>query len=276
MSVKLNIEEILVYSESNDKFFYTSFGSKLNVIYGKNTGGKSTLIQLILYSFGINDNKIKLSEILTEEIFVRLNCVITKNNEKLNYTFIRQDETLIIKDNNSKIIRFNGIGSDQSAEHIKLKKYFNNLFDFNLLLESSSGISEAPMETMFLPYYISQDVGWVYLRKSFSNLTFYKNFKEDFLDYYLGIENVIDREEKRKIENELRNLQQQMKFFSDVEKENQELEVSQVINNSLSGKANELIISLSSNKNDLITLEKDYVNESNKLTFYNQRLSVVS
>lgn len=276
MSVKLDVEEILVYSESNDKFFYTSFGAKLNIIYGKNTAGKSTLIQLILYSFGINDNKIKLSEILSEEIFVRLNCVITKNNEKLNYTFIRQDETLLIKDNNSKIIRFNGIGSDQSAEHIKLKKYFNNLFAFNLLLESSSGISEAPMETMFLPYYVSQDVGWVYLRKSFSNLTFYKNFKEDFLDYYLGIENVIDREEKRKIENELRNLQQQIKFFSDVEKENQELEVSQIINNSLSGKANELIISLSSNKNDLITLEKEYVNESNKLTFYNQRLSVVS
>tara|TARA_R110002051_G_scaffold113010_1_gene185698 strand:- start:107 stop:1837 length:1731 start_codon:yes stop_codon:yes gene_type:complete len=276
MSVKLDIKEILVYSELNDKFFYTKFGEKLNVIYGKNTAGKSTLIQLILYSFGINDTKIKLSEILAEEIFVRLNCVITKNNEKLNYTFIRQDETLLIKDSNSKILRFNGIGSDQSAEHIKLKKYFNNLFNFNLLLESNSGISEAPMETMFLPYYVSQDVGWVYLRKSFSNLNFYKNFKEDFLDYYLGIENVIDREEKRKLENELRSLQQQMRFFSDVEKENQELEVSQIINDSLAGKANELITSLSSSKTDLITLEKDYVNESNKLTFFNQRLSVVS
>jgi len=276
MSIKLEIEDILVYSELNDKYFYTAFDNKLNVIYGKNTAGKSTLIQLILYAFGINDNKIKLSEILTEEIFVRLDCVITKNNEKLKFIFIRQDETLIVKDSNSKVIRFNGIGSDQSVEHIKLKKYFNSLFDFNLLLESNSGISEAPMETLFLPYYVSQDVGWVYLRKSFSNLTFYKNFKEDFLDYYLGIENVIDREEKRKIENELKNLQQQMKFFSDVEKENQELEVSQIINDTLAGKANELIISLSNNKSDLITLEKDYVNESNKLTFYNQRLSVVS
>ena len=276
MSVKLEIEDILVYSELNDKYFYTTFENKLNVIYGKNTAGKSTLIQLILYAFGINDNKIKLSEILTEEIFVRLDCIITKNSEKLKFTFIRQDETLIIKDTNSKVIRFNGIGSDNSVEHLKLKKYFNSLFEFNLLLESNSGISEAPMETLFLPYYVSQDVGWVYLRKSFSNLTFYKNFKEDFLDYYLGIENVIDREEKRKIENELRNLQQQMKFFSDVEKENQELEVSQIINDSLAGKANELIISLSNNKSDLITLEKDYVNESNKLTFYNQRLSVVS
>lgn len=276
MSVKLDIKEILVYSESNDKFFHSTFGNKLNVIYGKNTAGKSTLIQLILYSFGINDTKIRLTEILTEEIFVRLDCVITRDEKEHNYTFLRQDETLLIKDNNEKIIRFNGIGSDHSAEHIKLKKYFNNLFNFNLLLESNSGISEAPMETMFLPYYVSQDVGWVYLRKSFSNLTFYKNFKEDFLDYYLGIENIIDREEKRRIENELKNLQQQMKFFSNVEKENEELKVSQIINDSLSGKANELITSLSSNKNDLITLEKDYVNESNKLTFYTQRLSVVS
>lgn len=276
MSVNLRIKEILVYSELNNKIFHTDFGDKINVIYGKNTAGKSTLIQLILYAFGINDNKIKLAEILAEEIFVRLDCIITKNEEKLYYTFIRQDETLLIKDHFAKIYRFNGIGSDNSTEHIKLKKFFNDLFDFELLLESNSGISEAPMESIFLPYYISQDVGWVYLRKSFSNLNFYKNFKEDFLDYYLGIENITDREEKRKIENKLRTLQQQIKFFSDVEKENEEIEVSQVINDSLTGKANKLLTSLISDKANLISFEKDYVNESNKLAFLNQRLSVVS
>ncbi|WP_405291699.1 hypothetical protein [Algibacter sp. Ld11] len=276
MKITLEIKDILVYSELNDKYFFTTFRDKLNVIYGKNTAGKSTLIQLILFSFGINDNKIKLTEILTEEIFVRLNCIIHKGTEKQEFIFIRQDETLIIKDNNSKIIRFNGIGSDNSAEHIKLKKYFNKLFNFNLLLESNSGISEAPMETIFLPYYVSQDVGWVYLRKSFSNLTFYKNFKEDFLDYYLGIENIIDREEKKKIEKEINSLQKQIKFFKNVERENEELEVSKIINSSLSGKANELIESISSKKDELLILEKDYVNLSNKLTFYNQRHSVVS
>ncbi|UVD80071.1 hypothetical protein NWE55_01910 [Myroides albus] len=276
MNVKLDIKEILIYSEKNNKFFHTYFGNKINVVYGKNTAGKSTLIQLILFAFGINDNKIKLSEILREEIFIRLDCIITKDHKTHKFTFVRQDDTLFIKNNESKIIRFNGIGSDQSAEHIKLKKYFNHLFNFRLLLESNSGITEAPIETLFLPYYISQDVGWVYLRKSFSNLHFYKNFKEDFLDYYLGIENVIDREEKRRLENELRSLQQQIKFFSDVERENEELEISQIINDSLLGKANELMITLSSHKDSLTTLEKDYVNESNKLTFYSQRLSVVS
>src|SRR5665648_499176 len=264
MKVELNIEKILIYSEINDKYFFTEFKNKLNVIYGKNTAGKSTLIQLILYCFGINDNKIKLTEILCEEIFVRLDCVIKKDSNSEKYTFLRQDETLIIRDNNEKILRFNGIGSDNSAEHIKLKKFFNELFDFNLLLESNSGISEAPIETIFLPYYVSQDVGWVYLRNSFSNLNFYKNFKEDFLDYYLGIK------------NEIRRLQQQITFFTNVERENKEFKVSKIIDKVLAGKANELIESLSLAKGQLLELENDYVKESNKLTFYNQRLSVVS
>lgn len=276
MKTTLDINSILVYSEENNKFFQTEFKDKLNVIYGKNTAGKSTLIQLILFAFGINDNKIKLAEILAEQIFVRLDCTIKTELEEKNYVFIRQDETLLIKDENEKVLRFNGISSDNSAEHVKLKKYFNNLFNFNLLLESNSGISDAPIETIFLPYYVSQEVGWVYLRKSFSNLNFYKNFKEDFLDYYLGIENIIDRGEKRKIEKEINRLQQQIRFYTDVEKENQDLKLANVIDQTLEGKANELISNISEKKDNLLDLENSYVSDSNKLTFLNQRLSVVS
>ena len=276
MKTTLYINSILVYSEENNKFFQTEFKDKLNVIYGKNTAGKSTLIQLILFAFGINDNKIKLAEILAEQIFVRLDCIIKKEHEEKNYVFIRQDETLLIKDENEKVLRFNGISSDNSAEHVKLKKYFNNLFNFNLLLESNSGISEAPIETIFLPYYVSQEVGWVYLRKSFSNLNFYKNFKEDFLDYYIGIENIVDRGEKRKIEKEINRLQQQIRFYTDVEKENQDLKLANVIDLTLEGKANELISNISEKKDNLLDLENSYVSDSNKLTFLNQRLSVVS
>ncbi|MDF1676673.1 MAG: hypothetical protein P1U44_13240 [Vicingaceae bacterium] len=276
MNLKLHIDSVLIHSEENNKFFFTEFKGKLNVIYGKNTSGKSTLIQLILFAFGINDNKIKLSEILSENIFVRIDCSIKRDEETEKYVFIRQDETLLIRDKNNKVIRFNGISADQSAEHVKLKKYFNELFDFNLQLESSSGIDEAPIETIFLPYYVSQEVGWVYLRKSFSNLNYYKNFKEDFLDYYLGIENVFDREEKRRIEKEVNKLQQQIRFYKDVEKGNQDLKLANVIDETLEGKANTLIAEISERKNRLLELEKLYVDNSNKLTFYNQRLSVVS
>lgn len=276
MNLNLHIDSVLIHSEENNKFFFTEFKDKLNVIYGKNTSGKSTLIQLILFAFGINDNKIKLAEILSENIFVRIDCSIKRDGELENYVFIRQDETFLIRDKNKKVIRFNGISADQSAEHVKLKKYFNDLFGFNLQLESNSGIDEAPIETIFLPYYVSQEVGWVYLRKSFSNLNYYKNFKEDFLDYYLGIENVFDREEKRRIEKEVNKLQQQIRFYKDVEKDNQDLKLANVIDETLEGKANILIADISDRKNRLLELEKVYVDNSNKLTFYNQRLSVVS
>lgn len=276
MKLKLTIDSVLIHSEENNKYFFAEFKDKLNVIYGKNTSGKSTLIQLILFAFGINDNKTKLAEILSERIFIRIDCTIYRKNLTEKYVFVRQDETLLIMDPNKKITRFNGISADQSAEHIKLKEYFTEIFDFNLQLESNAGIAGAPIETIFLPYYVSQEVGWVYLRKSFSNLSYYKNFKDDFLDYYLGIENILDREEKRKIEKEVTRLQQQIRFYTDIEKNNQNLKLANVIENTLEGKANILIDDISDRKDKLLELENLYVNNSNKLTFYNQRLAVVS
>jgi AAA15 family ATPase/GTPase len=206
MKTFLTINKIFVHSEVNSKSFFTDFGTKLNVIYGANTSGKSTLIQLILFTFGINDNKTKLTKILSENILTRIDITIKKGAENIEYTFVRKDETIYIKDSKTnKVTTFNGISGNNSAEHYKLKEYFNDLLNFDLLLETKTGISKAPIETIFLPYYVSQDVGWVYLRKSFSNLDFYKNFKEDFLDYYLGITRLEDKEKRKAIENELKN-----------------------------------------------------------------------
>lgn len=276
MKTILEIKDILIYSESNDKYFYTEFKQGLNVIHGRNTSGKSTLIQLILFAFGINDNKIKLTEILAENIFVRLDCKIAYGSDEMNYVFVRQDETLLIRNDDGKVIRFNGIGSDQSQEHIKLKHFFHQLFHFTLKLESTSGIVEAPIETIFLPYYVSQDVGWVYLRKSFNNLTFYKGFKEDFLDYYLGIENFTNKEAKREVENRIKALNQQIKFLTDFEKQDDNLEVSKVIDDSITGKANELLKTIEETKAELLKLENKYMQHSDLLSFYTLRTSVVS
>lgn len=276
MTPIIRFNRFFIYSEENNKYFFSEFKNKINLIYGKNTSGKSTLIQLILYSFGINDNKIKLAEILSEEIFVRLDFTVTRGNREDSYTFVRVDETLIIQENGNKVVRFNGIGSDHSQEHVKLKSYLSDLFSFTLELESNTGITAGPIEAMFLPYYISQDVGWVYLRKSFSNLNFYKKFKEDFLDYYLGIENATDRQNKRKIENEIKNLQQKINFYIDFEKNNKDFELSKTLDDSMSGKVNELLEKISLRKNEILSVEKKYVTESNKLSFLTQRLSVVS
>lgn len=276
MKTYLNLNSIFVYSETSKTKFFTEFGPKLNVIYGPNTAGKSTLIQLILYTFGINDNKLKLIKILSENIFVRLNINIVKNSVSENYIFIRKDDTLYIRKPDGKVNVYNGMGADNSAEHIKLKEFFSELFSFKMTLESKSGIVPAPMETIFLPYYVSQDVGWVYLRKSFTNLDFYKNFREDFLDYYLGIINNSDKEEKKRLESELFSKRQQLNFYINFEKTNEIIEDSVIINKALEGKGDEFIANITQKKSSLLEYESMYVKLSNQLTFNNQRLAVIS
>lgn len=276
MKTHLHLNSIFVYSETLKRKFFTEFGPKLNVIYGPNTAGKSTLIQLILYAFGINDNKLKLIKILSDNIFVRLNINIITNSVSENYIFIRKDDTLYIKKPDGKVAVFNGMGADNSAEHVKLKEFFSDLFNFKMTLESKNGIVPAPMETIFLPYYVSQDVGWVYLRKSFTNLDFYKNFREDFLDYYLGIINNSDKEEKKRIENELFTKKQQLNFYLNFEKTNEIIEDSKVSNKALEGKGDEFITNISQKKSALLEHESNYIKLSNQLTFNNQRLAVIS
>lgn len=276
MKTYLQLKSIFVFSETTKKYFSSEFGSGLNVIYGPNTAGKSTLIQLLLYAFGINDNKIKLSNILSENIFVRIDISINSSSNKNDFTLIRKDETLYIRDQNSKITIFNGISGNSSAEHIKLKNYLSKLFNFNLTLESKDELVAAPIETIFLPYYVSQDVGWVYLRKSFTNLEFYKNFKEDFLDYYLGISNNSDKKEKKRLETELYSKRQKLNFYISFEKNNDAINNAIIFNKSLENKGDEFINIVTSKKNDLLKLENDYIKLSNALTFNTQRLSVVN
>lgn len=204
MGVNLVINKLVAYTEKKNKYFYTEFDKNVNIIHGKNTSGKSTVFQLLLYTFGINDNNDYLKEIIDEQVIVRVDCQIVKGNKTEQVIFIREDETLCIKREGSPAIKFNGINANHSYEHIKLKKYMHKLFNFSLMLENKDGYNLAPIEAMFLPYYISQSVGWVYIRKAFSSFEFYRNFKNDYLDYYLGIESNIDREKNRNLNNNLK------------------------------------------------------------------------
>lgn len=277
MKTYLTVNKIFVHSEENNKSFFTNFGKKLNVIYGANTSGKSTLIQLILFAFGINDNKTKLVKILSENIFTRVDITIKNSVENVDYIFIRKDEAIYIKDSKSnKVATFSGISGNNSVEHQKLKELFNELLNFDLLLETKDGISKAPIETIFLPYYVSQDVGWVYLRKSFSNLEFYRNFKEDFLDYYLGITKIEDKEARKLLENELLEKNQKYNFYLNFEKTDSEIENSKLLDDSFKGKGQKFIDEITNRKHLLLGFENSYIKQSNLLTYNTQRLSVIS
>ena len=274
--INFKFKQFLAFSAKNKKYFYTEFGNGLNVIHGRNTSGKSTLIQLILYGLGVNDDRIRLSSILSENIFVRLDCELKKNNDIEKIVFVRKDDVIYIRYGNKPILRYTGIDANQSNEHIKLKEFINELFEFNLYLESKSGIGKAPIETIFLPYYVAQSVGWVYLRKSFSNLDFYKNFKEDYLDYYLGIENTIDRAKKQELEKELQKINEEVNFLAHIKVSNEEIKIAQLVDENHTEEAFSYIKDYSEKQDRLLKLDNDYVTKCNELGFYNQRLSVIS
>lgn len=209
--MKINIKNLFVYSEETEQCSYHVFCNGINIIAGRNTSGKSTLIQSILYTFGINDVSEQLDDILLSNPTFRVDFSNDAGELPEEFSIVRDSNSIYLKLPDGKVESFYGVNGNRSEEHIRLKKFLSDLFGFSLILEKKGTLTEASLETMFLPYYISQSVGWVYLRESFSGLNFYKGFKEDFLDYYLGISNNFDKVKFRELTKEKENLTQEVK-----------------------------------------------------------------
>ncbi|HGN1934203.1 TPA: hypothetical protein ACKRW7_002422 [Providencia rettgeri] len=214
MKKTIIFDKLFVHSESQNVCFYETFSPNVNIISGRNTSGKSSLIQSLLFTFGVNDVREGLDEILSYAPTFRVDFTIRDNSTVQKYSIVRDSKSIYIKEPNGKVVSFHGVNADNSVEHIKLKDYISNLVGFSLLLEQKGEFKSAPLESMFLPYYISQSVGWVYLRESFSNLQYYKEFKDDYLDYYLGIGNNFDRVEHRRLVKEKENLSNDIKMLN--------------------------------------------------------------
>lgn len=271
----ITYKRFFAYSEDKNTFFNTEFFEGINIIHGKNTSGKSTLIQSILYTFGINDEKNKLDELLKEKVIFRLDLIV-KNEQSENISIIRDDEIIVIKRSGKPIEKFIGISGNKAVEHKNLKEYLGHLFGFKLYLESLGEYKQASLEAMFLPYYIAQDVGWVYRHKSFRGLDFIKNFKRDFFDYYLGIVDEYDRDKKFKLENLKKEYETEIKFLLNTEQKKDELQLSILKDEKFVLKAMEYIETYKTNKSKLIELEKEYLLKSNKLAFLEQRKSMLA
>jgi len=199
MNNTIMFNRLFVSSESRNVCFSEKFSSRVNIISGRNTSGKSTLIQSLMFVFGVNDVKENLNEILSCQPTFRVDFTKKTGGIEEAYTIVRDPKSIYVKEPNGKVVPFHGVNADNSVEHVKLKDYISGLVGFSLILEQKGELKAAPLESMFLPYYISQSVGWVYLRESFSNLQYYKGFKDDYLDYYLGISNGFDRKEHRRL-----------------------------------------------------------------------------
>lgn len=269
-------KSLFAYSEKANKSFFTEFNESINIIYGKNTSGKSSVMQAIHYTFGINDEKFKLTEILAENVIFRLDFVLKKESTSENIIVIRDDEFVYIKRDNLPIIKFNGIGGDKAQEHIYLKNYWADLFNFKLHLLYTDEYKQASIEAMFLPYYVPQDVGWTSRHKAFRGLDFIKNFRQDFFDYYLGIVNEYDREEKRDLERQKIEVQNEIKFLEEVEKQDDGLKLSILKDERFIKKTNDYLTKYRENKDELIKIEKEFLSKSNEKTFLEQKLSILN
>jgi hypothetical protein len=274
LKTTIEYERFFAYSEQNNKYFETPFNKGINIVHGKNTSGKSTFIQALLYTFGINDEKSKLAELLQESVVFRLDFILKKEIDE-QISIIRDADIIVIKRESKPPMKFIGISGDSSAEHIKLKKTLGELFGFSLFLESSGEYKPAAIEAMFLPYYIAQDVGWVYKHKSFRGLDFVKNFKFDFFDYYLGVYNDFDRDEKKRLEKEKLDIENEIKFLSNIERKNDELQLAKLKDEIFIIKSTDYIEPYKVNKTQLIEFEKQYLDNCNKLTLLEQKKLVL-
>ncbi len=277
MAIKIEYIRFFAINKDESKCFNAEFKPSLNIIYGKNTSGKSTLIQSILYTFGINSEKNKLKELIDENLIFRLDFKKINSDDSIeNCTIIRDDEILVSSIGDQPIKKFTGISGDSSREHIDFKKYLNEFLGSDLHLEMSKEYKIAPIEALFLPYYIAQDTGWNDRHKSFRGLDYVKNFKKDFFDYYLGIENNSDRTERIRLEEENAEFDRSITFLNKVYDENDDYKISELIDEKFEKKTIEYLEPFKKNKEEIIKLEKEYLVECNKLSFLEQRKTILN
>lgn len=272
---KLTYNRLLAFDKHGEKSFFTEIHKGVNIIYGRNTSGKSTLIQLLVYAMGINDAKENLNEILEYGITVRLDCTLECGSETKNISFIRDGSSLVVKEDECLPKRFDGIDGNSSFEYREYKKYFNSLINFDLKLESRGEIGLAPIEAAFLPFYISQSVGWVYLRESIGNYRYYKNFKEDYLDYYVGLTNNFDRDKLINLKEEKQQHTNGLNIIQRYEYSHPEIMIAKEINDKFKDGAMEYINEFNILNSDLISSQQKHLELSNKKTMLLMRLNTL-
>ena len=274
MGISVSYNRFFAFSNKENKYFDTTFSKGINIVHGKNTSGKSTFIQALNYTFGINDEKIKLADLLAESVIFRLDLTI-HNSVATSVSIVRDDEIVSIQVGKKQPVKFIGIGGNNSREHVKLKMFLSDLFGFTLHLEYDNEYKPASLEAMFLPYYIAQDVGWVYRHKSFRGLDFVKNFKNDFFDYYLGIINNYDHLEKTRLDKEKKELEAESRLLHKIEQSSKTYKLAKMKDEVFTAKTNEDIEPYKENKSELIKLEKEYLLVCNKITLLEESRKVL-
>lgn len=274
MPKNISLSRIFVYSQSNKGYCY-SFSDGTTIIFGANTSGKSTIFQTILYAMGINDAYRYLNPLYGNEFTIRLDIQICQKGEIIPVVFIRCDGDLKIKIKDDPCHCFYGISSDNSAEHVRLKDFLRVLFGFNLELYQGTDYKDASIETLWLPYYICQSVGWVSIRKTFDGLDYYRNFRESFIDYCTGIIDLGELKKKDTLEKEIKELQTRLESLEAAKYSNDENHIKLLRSDIMTKECHQYVDSFCKKEKELQKLHKEYTDCCEKLSFLEMRKRVL-
>ena len=274
--IKIIFNRLFVYSQSTDKYFFTKFSLGFNIVYGRNTSGKSTLIQSIIYSMGINDSKENLSEIFRYDPIFRLDCEIIEGVNNKKVIFVRSDDTIVVKVGTESPLRFDGINGNNSYEYGRYKHYFSKIISFKLKLQNKNELVSAPLESAVLPFYISQSVGWVYIRESIGDYRFYKDFRFDYLDYYTGLSSNKDRVKRNELIKDKKQLRLNINQVKNYKSNNTDIAVAEALNKRYKDSAIKYLERFSKINHDLVSEERKHSQLCNDLTSLRMRQRVLN
>jgi len=174
----IHFKNISIVSRRDKKGFSFNFSPKVNMIFGENDTGKSSLIKALYFTLGGDcriDKDWKDDDIITKV------CINVKGKE---FTFIRHNKRISIFSNieeNKLLIT----SSHMSAIAQKVKEIFN--FNLQLSYKKTGKQTQANPACLYLPFYIDQDNGWHTALSSFSGLAMYDDWQKNSIQFHSGI-----------------------------------------------------------------------------------------
>lgn len=148
-----------------------------------NHTGKSLMIKSLYYALGAG-----LSKYTRNWRELNIVTIIKFVYSDVMYTMFRCGNSFVIVNKNTDVVhKFMSVS--------QLKGFYVNLFDYRLKLllkkadDEKTELHSPYPSSLFLPFYIDQDVGWDGTWKSFSDLSMYKDYRNEIFAFHTGLRN---------------------------------------------------------------------------------------
>jgi hypothetical protein len=172
----LLFKELRLLSPIQKSALKVQFHPKVTVVTGENDTGKSSLIKSIYYALGAQPRVIKNWKYLHVKVALTFDC------NGITYTMLRDGSLFTLFDQNLKVINVFSSVTKELAPHLA------KMFLFKVKLQSHDGeITTPPPAFMYLPFYFDQDKSWSDSWSSFENLSQMKSWRNDLIEYHIGL-----------------------------------------------------------------------------------------